>query len=64
MNKWRRIETAPEGEAFLAWWQPELLPEFDGPIVARRKGGVIVLDWDSAVVESCTHWMSLPKGPK
>ncbi len=64
MNKWQPIETAPEGETFLAWSYYSFAPERSGPIVAKRQGDVIVCDWDEAELSYCTHWMPLPKGPK
>ncbi len=66
MNQWYPINTAPgdDGEPFLAWCDYPYAPDRSGPIVARRKDGRIVCDWDDEELNFCTHWMPLPGAPK
>lgn len=64
MSKWQPIETAPDGETFLVWVEYRIASDLSGPIVARRKDGQIVCDWDDEELYFCTHWQPLPEPPK
>lgn len=66
MNQWYPINTAPgdDGEEFLVWAEYRSARECSGPIVARRKNGQIVCDWDDTELSFCTHWQPLPESPK